>query len=88
VGKLYNVLALLIAREIHRQVEDVREVKVQLLSAIGDRIDEPQLASIDIVASGELSAAARAQAARIADRWLADIPRVTGMILDERVALF
>lgn len=88
VGKLYNVLALLIARDIHQQVGEAQEVGVQLLSAIGDPVDRPQVVSIEIASDRELSAAARTEAARIADRWLADVAQVTDMIVDGRVALF
>lgn len=88
VGKLYNVLALLIARDIHGQMPQCEEVRVQLLSAIGDPVDQPQLVCVEIAASRALSAAARSQAARIAEHWLADIERVTEMILDRRIALF
>jgi S-adenosylmethionine synthetase len=87
VGKLYNVLALLVAREIHAQVAGAQEVHVQLLSAIGDPVDQPQLASIDIASRSELTAAARDHAADIADKWLSDIGHVTAMILDERIAV-
>ena len=88
VGKLYNVLALLIARDIHAGLEELDEVRVQLLSAIGEPVDQPQVASIEITSTRRVSPSARARAAEIADRWLSDPTRVTNMILDERVALF
>jgi S-adenosylmethionine synthetase len=88
VGKLYNVLALLIAREIHEQIEEADEVTVQLLSAIGDPIDQPQIAAIEISSVQTLTRTARAQAALIAAKWLSDVPCVTHMILDERIGLY
>ena len=88
VGKLYNVLALLIAREIHEQLEEACDVSVQLLSAIGDPVDQPQIAAIDIVSVRALTPAARVRASGIADRWLSDVARVTDLILDERIALY
>jgi S-adenosylmethionine synthetase len=88
VGKLYNVLALLIARAIHEQINEADVVTVQLLSAIGDPIDQPQIAAIEISSVQTLTRTARAQAALIAAKWLSDVPRVTDMILDERIGLF
>lgn len=88
VGKLYNVLATLIARDIHARVEGAEQVSVQLLSAIGEPIDQPELAGIEIHAPGGLTPSMRSRAAEIADAWLADIPQVTELILDERIALY
>jgi S-adenosylmethionine synthetase len=44
VGKIYNVLAHKIAKEIYENVEGVREVYVSLLSKIGSPIDKPMMA--------------------------------------------
>ena len=88
VGKLYNVLATLIARDIHAKVEGAEQVSVQLLSAIGEPIDQPELAGIEIHAPGGFNVALRSHAAEIADAWLADIPKVTELILDEGKAMY
>ncbi|MEW6703614.1 MAG: methionine adenosyltransferase [Pseudomonadota bacterium] len=88
VGKLYNVLALLIARDIHRELRSPGEVTVQLLSAIGDPVDEPQVAAIDITSARPLSPAERSFAKQVAARWLGQVGQVTGLILDERVPLY
>lgn len=88
VGKLYNVMALLIARDIRRELGTPSDVTVQLLSAIGDRVDEPQIASIDIACGGAADPAAPAIAQRVAAQWLSEGARVTEMILDERIALY
>ncbi len=48
VGKIYNVLAHRIAREIHQNIEGVSEVYVLLLSRIGAPIDRPQMAAAQI----------------------------------------
>ncbi len=49
VGKIYNVLAHRIAREIHQNIDGVREVYVLLLSRIGAPIDRPQMAAAQIL---------------------------------------
>jgi S-adenosylmethionine synthetase len=48
VGKIYNVLTHLLARQIHHEVSGVREVIVWLCSRIGDPIDIPQVASVQV----------------------------------------
>lgn len=88
VGKIYNVLALLMAREIHEEVDEVEEVNVKLLSAIGEPTDQPQVAAIEVRASGGLSAELKRSVTAIADGWLENIDRVTRLILEERVSLF
>jgi S-adenosylmethionine synthetase len=50
VGKIYNVLATEIAREIHKRGEgDILEAHVKLLSQIGRPITDPWINSISIV---------------------------------------
>jgi S-adenosylmethionine synthetase len=49
VGKIYNVLAHCMAREIHQNIEGVKEVYVLLLSRIGSPIDRPQLATAQLL---------------------------------------
>ena len=48
VGKIYNVLAHDLATRIHRQVPGVQEATVQLCSRIGQRIDRPAAASVQV----------------------------------------
>lgn len=49
VGKIYNVLAHKIAKEIYEKVEGIKEVYVLLLSRIGTPIDEPQVATAQVL---------------------------------------
>ena len=88
VGKLYNVLAMLLARDIHQRLEDVEGVTVQLLSAIGAPVDQPRVAAIEIRAAQGVSEPLRQAAAKIADEWLDDMPKVTALILDQAVSLY
>ena len=87
VGKLYNVLAHLIAHDIHAAVQGAAHVSVQLLSAIGMPIDQPELAGIEIHAADGLTPSMRRHAAEIADTRLADIQDVTELILDGGIAV-
>jgi len=49
VGKIYNVLAHQLARQIYENTEGVKEVYVLLLSQIGMPIDNPKLANVQIL---------------------------------------
>jgi len=49
VGKIYNVLAHQMAREIYQSIEDIKEVYVLLLSRIGAPINQPQLATAQLL---------------------------------------
>ncbi|MCC6207907.1 MAG: methionine adenosyltransferase [Gammaproteobacteria bacterium] len=49
VGKIYNVLAYRLAREIQQNVAGIREAYVLLLSRIGDPVDRPWMASAQLL---------------------------------------
>ncbi|MBS3909511.1 MAG: methionine adenosyltransferase [Actinobacteria bacterium] len=49
VGKIYTILAHRVANEIYNSVEGVREVYVWLCSQIGQPIDEPRVASAQLI---------------------------------------
>ncbi|HEX9080287.1 MAG TPA: methionine adenosyltransferase [Desulfuromonadaceae bacterium] len=49
VGKIYNVLAHRLAREIYQGIEGIKEVYVLLLSRIGDPVDRPQMATAQLL---------------------------------------
>jgi len=49
VGKIYNFLSHKIANEIYSQVNGIREIYVWLCSQIGNPIDEPKVASVQVV---------------------------------------
>jgi S-adenosylmethionine synthetase len=69
VGKIYNVLAHDIARKIYEEVAGIREVYVLLLSRIGEPIDHPRMAAVQLLPEegrqvGEIAAAAEEICAR------------------------
>lgn len=88
VGKLYNVLAFLMARDIYEQIDEVDEAFVYLLSAIGAPINQPQLVGIDIINKRSLSATHRTLAESIVTNWLADLPKVTELLLSEQISFY
>jgi len=49
VGKIYNLLTHKIAREIYEHVDGLREVYVWILSKIGQPIDQPAVAAVQVI---------------------------------------
>ncbi|MGA2152205.1 MAG: methionine adenosyltransferase, partial [Geobacteraceae bacterium] len=49
VGKIYNVLAHRLAREICQEIDGIKEAYVLLLSRIGSPIDRPQMATAQLL---------------------------------------
>jgi S-adenosylmethionine synthetase len=74
VGKLYNVLSLLIAKDIVANVASVREAQVYILSQIGHPLDKPLIATATVTgANGKLSDADCDAIEAVIDRQLADV---------------
>jgi S-adenosylmethionine synthetase len=48
VGKIYNVLAHVLAQQIHRNVKGLREVTVWLTSQIGRPVSSPQFVRVEV----------------------------------------
>ena len=49
VGKIYNVLAHRMARDIYQEIDGIKEVYVLLLSRIGTPIDQPRIANAQLL---------------------------------------
>jgi len=90
VGKLYNILSILIAKDIYKDCKgDAEEVYVRLLSQIGKPIDRPQRTSLQLLpAKGVKMSKIRSTAKGVADQWLADIEKVTDLVVNEKVTVF
>jgi S-adenosylmethionine synthetase len=69
VGKIYNVLAERMAKEI-AELEGVEEAYVTLVSKIGSPIDKPLLRGVRICGDLELSASKDGRIDSIIDYWL------------------
>jgi S-adenosylmethionine synthetase len=69
VGKIYNVLAGRIAKEI-TDLEGVDEAYVTLVSKIGSPIDKPLLKAVKICGDYELTAKNEARVDSVVDYWL------------------
>lgn len=81
VGKIYNLLSTEAARQIAAEVEGIDEVYIKILSQIGKPIDEPHMASVQIVPQdGADMKTVELGATEILDDWLANIPKLQQML--------
>ncbi|MFB0503334.1 MAG: methionine adenosyltransferase [Candidatus Bathyarchaeia archaeon] len=55
VGKIYNLLTFKVANEICDQISGLREVYVWMLSRIGQRIDQPAIAAVQVIPEPNVS---------------------------------
>lgn len=88
VGKIYNVLARVIAEKIYSEVKGLREVYVEILSQIGRPIDDPLVANVKVVPEDRLTDDMANDIHGITDEYLARIKDMTKLVLDEKVILF
>jgi S-adenosylmethionine synthetase len=72
VGKIYNVLAHRLAHTICEQIPEAKAANVRLLSAIGQPLDEPLAAAVEI--AGGASPAVRERVRRLVDEQLDSLP--------------
>ncbi|MDP8012294.1 MAG: methionine adenosyltransferase [Thermoplasmata archaeon] len=90
VGKLYNILAFRIANEIYESAgNDLKEVHVRIVSQIGRRIDDPHVASIQVIPSEGVNLERyHKEFKEIADRHLASITKLKDEIMEGKVQVF
>ncbi len=90
VGKLYNILTLKSANDIVKVGGgDILEAYVRSVSQIGKPIDDPQAASIQLVmADGAPLSGVQSEAEAVADEWLANISRITELVVNGEVSVF
>ena len=86
VGKVYSILANEIARQIVEEQTDVREATVKLLSEIGKPIDQPHVASVELVSDSY--DAVRDKVQYIVDKNLEEITELTIKIVHGKVRVF
>jgi len=80
VGKLYNLLSNQIARDIASNVPGIEDVYIRILSQIGYPIDEPLIASAQVIPKdGANMKDIISESEAIIDKWLADITKITDM---------
>ena len=89
VGKIYNVLARVIADRAYNEVKGIREVHVKILSQIGKPIDNPAMTDIQaIMEPGYSLSNAKSELYALADKEISDVRGITDLILEDKVLLF
>ena len=81
VGKIYNLLSIEAAKQIAAEVQGIEEVYIKILSQIGKPIDEPHIASVQIVPKeGVDIKSLQDGTTEILDDWLGSIPKLQQML--------
>ena len=88
-GKIYNLLANKIANEVVDSVDGIQEVYIKILSEIGRRIDDPKVASAQIVPRSDVNPGVmEKKVGRIIDDWLSNIAEITEMAIRGELRTF
>jgi S-adenosylmethionine synthetase len=89
IGKIYNLLSTQMARDIVKQVPEVQDVYIRLLSQIGKPIDQPLVASAQIIPrEGTSFAKVKAEAEVVMDDWLSNVTKITEMVIKGELDTF
>ena len=89
VGKLYNLLAMAAAKQIAEDVKGIDEAYIKILSQIGKPVDQPHIASIQVVPKdGADFARVQSEATEILDDWLAHIPKLQQMLFKGELSTY
>jgi S-adenosylmethionine synthetase len=88
VGKIYNILSHIIAREIQEKVSGIEEVYVWLLSQIGQPISYPKLASVQIITSNGVDETMKKEAQEIVEKHLDNIKEFCVKLAEGKYKLY
>ncbi|PSP99528.1 S-adenosylmethionine synthetase [Halobacteriales archaeon QS_4_70_19] len=89
IGKIYNLLSTEIAESVVDEVDGIREIRIRLLSRIGEPIDDPHVSDASLVTADGISVAdIEEEVTRIVDRELADVTSITQRVIDGELSTF
>jgi S-adenosylmethionine synthetase len=93
VGKIYNILAKLVAEKVYEEHEDLfSDVYVELLSQIGRPIDRPLIANVKLIpraiTMSNIPTHVKEDVVAIVDSYLSNITKITELVLNDQVTLF
>ncbi len=89
IGKIYNLLSTDIAESVVEEIDGIREIRIRLLSQIGQPIDKPHVADASLVTEeGVAVADIEDEVTRIIDQELADVTSITERVIDGELSTF
>ncbi|MDD3043449.1 MAG: methionine adenosyltransferase [Methanosarcinaceae archaeon] len=89
IGKIYNLLSTQMAKDVVKAVPEVQDVYIRLLSQIGKPIDQPLVASAQIIPEeGASFTKVQAEAEVVMDDWFSNITKITEMVINGELDTF
>jgi S-adenosylmethionine synthetase len=89
IGKIYNLLSNDIAHNVVDDVDGIRDLRIRLLSQIGEPIDDPQVADAHLVTEDGVDVAAiEDDVVDIIDDRLAKVGSLTERVIEGDVTTF
>ncbi len=89
IGKLYNLLATQVAQDCVREVDGIEEMYVRMVSRIGYPIDQPHVASAQILTKpGVKIDSVKPDIEAIIDEWLEKTPTITEKVIRGELSTF
>lgn len=89
IGKIYNLLSTQMAKDIVKAVPDIQDVYIRLLSQIGKPIDQPLVASAQIIPKDGVSfKTVQSEAEVIMEDWFSNITKITEMVINGELDTF
>jgi len=89
IGKIYNLLSTEIAKTVVDEVGGIREVRIRLLSQIGQPIDRPHVADASLVTEDGVAVGdIEDEVAGIIDTELANVTDITQRVIDGELTTF
>ena len=89
IGKIYNLLSTEVAESVVEEVDGIREIRVRLLSQIGQPIDRPHVADANLVTERGVEVGdIESEVTDIIDRELANVTSITERVIDGELSTF
>ncbi|MCS7385656.1 MAG: methionine adenosyltransferase [Candidatus Methanomethylicota archaeon] len=89
VGKIYNVMAKILANKIYEEVNGIKEVYVKILGQIGRPIDDPLHVDVQMILQpGYSLSSVRGDVEGIVDEEMANVTKITELVLQRKVEIF
>ncbi|MFQ3320803.1 MAG: S-adenosylmethionine synthetase [Natronomonas sp.] len=89
IGKIYNLLSTEIAESVVDEVDGIRELRIRLLSQIGQPIDQPHVADASLVTENGVEVGdIESEVTDIIDRELANVTSITEQVIEGELSTF